>query len=59
MANEMIPNLDAKFYVLPYKVTTDIPSEDKSQLFSMTGVRTDGTYIKDEPVDLWAGQLTK
>jgi hypothetical protein len=45
-ANEIIPNLDSKLHVLPYKVTTDGPSKDKSQMFSMTGLRTDGTIEK-------------
>ena len=57
-AHEMIPNLDAKLSILPYKFTYDGPHEDKAQLFSCTGLTFDNKYTKNVPTNAYADQLT-
>jgi hypothetical protein len=39
-----VPNLDAHISVLPYQITTEGPSETRSQIFSNMGFTFDGTY---------------
>jgi hypothetical protein len=41
-----VPNLHAQISVLPYQITTETPSETKTQLFSNMGFTFDGTYNK-------------
>jgi hypothetical protein len=58
-ASETIPNLDAKFYFLPYKFCSYGPGSDKAQLFSCMRVSFDGTYHRHVPVPFYAGQMTE
>jgi hypothetical protein len=58
-ASETIPNIDAKFSILPYKFGGDVLAPDKAQLFSCMPFVHDGVIQKDIPVPFYAGQTTK
>jgi hypothetical protein len=53
-----VPNLYTHIFVLPYKVTTEGPSETRAQLFSNMGFTFDGTYEKNIKVNQWADAIT-
>jgi hypothetical protein len=56
---EIMPNLDTKFSILPYKFTDDGPDDDKSRLLSCMGLSFDNTYKPNIPMDFFARQLTE
>jgi hypothetical protein len=58
-ASETIPNLDAKFSFLPYKLCGDGMAPDKVQLFSCMSFVHDSVIHKDVPVLFYDGQMTK
>jgi hypothetical protein len=58
-ASETIPNLDAKFSFLPYKLCKDGPSPDKARLYSCIPFVHDDILHKDVPVPFYAGQMTR
>jgi hypothetical protein len=58
-AIETIPNMDAQFSFLPYKLCADGPGPVKAQLYSCMKFSHGGKIYKDLPVPFWAGQMTK
>jgi hypothetical protein len=57
-ASETIPNLDAKFYFLPYKFCDDDPASARAELFYCMSFVHDGVTHKNLPVPFYAGQMT-
>jgi hypothetical protein len=56
---EIMPNLDAKFSILPNKFTDYGPNDDKVHIFSCMVLSIDNKYEKDIPTDFFAGRLAE
>jgi hypothetical protein len=54
-----MPNLDAKFSVLPYKFTGEGPGNDNARLFSCMGLHYDQRYEPNAKTEYFTGQLTE
>jgi hypothetical protein len=52
-------NMYAKFSILPYKFTGEVPGDDNARLFSCVGLHYDHIYEPDVKTEYFAGQLTE
>jgi hypothetical protein len=56
---EMLPNLDTKFSILPYKLIDDGPHKNKASLFSFMGISFDNKYEPHIATDYYADDLSE